>query len=204
MLEELGRGEYGQVFRVKNKKDQQIYALKKVNIASAHVPFSQPRKNKKYRPSEKSKHSNSSNTQISSTTTSPFCPWTTFISSWSMLPKETSPKYSLPELDRQRAENQREALLRARTLEHIYHSCQRSQIPALKRHHPQRHQIGEYLSHRTRKGQNRRLGHEQSHSRPLRTHLHKSRHSRLLRPRNHPAPALLLPSRRLGLGLRLL
>ena len=55
VLEELGRGEYGQVFRVRNKKDNQIYALKKVNIASAHVLLCSSRKNKKFRPSGRSK-----------------------------------------------------------------------------------------------------------------------------------------------------
>lgn len=37
VLEELGKGEYGQVFKVKNKKDGFFYALKKVNISSCHV-----------------------------------------------------------------------------------------------------------------------------------------------------------------------
>lgn len=37
VLEQLGKGEYGQVFKVKNKKDGQFYALKRVNIASCHV-----------------------------------------------------------------------------------------------------------------------------------------------------------------------
>ena len=37
VLDELGKGEYGQVFKVQNKKDRQIYALKKVNIATCHV-----------------------------------------------------------------------------------------------------------------------------------------------------------------------
>ena len=39
VLEELGRGEYGQVFKVHNKKDKSIYALKKVNIASCQVIY---------------------------------------------------------------------------------------------------------------------------------------------------------------------
>lgn len=59
VLEELGRGEYGQVFRVKNKKDSQIYALKKVNISSAHVSFLQYSKKKRSRLSAKSRLSNS-------------------------------------------------------------------------------------------------------------------------------------------------
>ena len=37
VLEELGKGEYGQVFKVKNKKDGLFYALKNVNISSCHV-----------------------------------------------------------------------------------------------------------------------------------------------------------------------
>ncbi len=37
VLDQLGRGEYGQVFKVKNKRNGQIYALKKVNISSCHV-----------------------------------------------------------------------------------------------------------------------------------------------------------------------
>jgi hypothetical protein len=40
VLDELGRGEYGQVFKVKSKKNGLIYALKKVNIAACHVKFS--------------------------------------------------------------------------------------------------------------------------------------------------------------------
>ena len=80
VLDELGRGEYGQVFKVKNTKDGQFYALKKVNIVSCHVhpfPFS---KNKKYRPSEKSKPSNSSNTPTSSNIINPSYPWTIYTS----------------------------------------------------------------------------------------------------------------------------
>ena len=36
ILKELGRGEYGQVFQVRSKKDEQEYALKKVNLSNAH------------------------------------------------------------------------------------------------------------------------------------------------------------------------
>lgn len=39
VLNELGRGEYGQVFKVQSKKDNKIYALKKINLSSAHVYF---------------------------------------------------------------------------------------------------------------------------------------------------------------------
>ena len=37
VLKELGRGEYGQVYKVQSKKDNCIYALKKINLSSAHV-----------------------------------------------------------------------------------------------------------------------------------------------------------------------
>ena len=37
VIKELGRGEYGQVFKVQSKKDNKIYALKKINLSSAHV-----------------------------------------------------------------------------------------------------------------------------------------------------------------------
>lgn len=66
IIKELGRGEYGQVFEVKSKKNNKIYALKKINLANAHVIHqSYFSKKKRYRPIEKSKHLNSSITQIS-------------------------------------------------------------------------------------------------------------------------------------------
>jgi serine/threonine protein kinase len=37
LLEELGKGEYGSVYKVHNKKNNRIYALKKINISSCHV-----------------------------------------------------------------------------------------------------------------------------------------------------------------------
>jgi hypothetical protein len=45
-LGELGSGQSGQVFKVKNKRDGIIYALKKVNVSSAHVLISIFSKNK--------------------------------------------------------------------------------------------------------------------------------------------------------------
>ena len=39
IIKESGRGEYGQVFKVQSKKDNKIYALKKINLSSAHVNF---------------------------------------------------------------------------------------------------------------------------------------------------------------------
>lgn len=53
VLEELGKGEYGQVFKVKNKKDGMFYALKKVNISSCHVSHALPSKKKKSKPFER-------------------------------------------------------------------------------------------------------------------------------------------------------
>lgn len=53
VLEELGKGEYGQVFKVKNKKDGLFYALKKVNISSCHVRLPSSSKKKKSKPSER-------------------------------------------------------------------------------------------------------------------------------------------------------
>ena len=37
VLKELGKGEYGQVFKIQSKKDHRIYALKKINLSSAQV-----------------------------------------------------------------------------------------------------------------------------------------------------------------------
>ena len=37
ILKELGKGEYGHVYQVKSKKDNKIYALKKINLSNAHV-----------------------------------------------------------------------------------------------------------------------------------------------------------------------
>lgn len=37
VLKELGKGEYGQVYKIQSKKDQRIYALKKINLSSAQV-----------------------------------------------------------------------------------------------------------------------------------------------------------------------
>ena len=37
VLSELGKGEYGTVFKVRCRKDGKLYALKKINISSAHV-----------------------------------------------------------------------------------------------------------------------------------------------------------------------
>lgn len=39
VLRELGRGEYGQVFQVRLKKDNKIYALKKINTSGSHVNY---------------------------------------------------------------------------------------------------------------------------------------------------------------------
>ena len=55
LVNRLGGGEYGQVYKVKNKKNGMTFALKKVNIASSHVSYILIRKRRRFRPSEKSK-----------------------------------------------------------------------------------------------------------------------------------------------------
>lgn len=37
IVRELGRGEYGQVYQVRLKRDGKMYALKKINIQGMHV-----------------------------------------------------------------------------------------------------------------------------------------------------------------------
>lgn len=53
VLRELGKGEYGQVYQVRLKKDNKIYALKKINTAGSHVTVLLFSKRKRFRHSDK-------------------------------------------------------------------------------------------------------------------------------------------------------
>ena len=53
VLSELGKGEYGIVFKVRSRKDGKLCALKKVNISNSHVHLAPARRKKKYKPLER-------------------------------------------------------------------------------------------------------------------------------------------------------
>lgn len=56
IIKQLGKGEYGQVYQVRLKKDNKIYALKKINTGGTHVLMMLVSKNKKSKHSDKLKH----------------------------------------------------------------------------------------------------------------------------------------------------